>query len=106
MSYASVRDLSIPGSNRRLRANQPIERDRRRKHARRAKILLPRLVELEDRVMLSNWSGPITSITTWSNTEVLNVVGNVDVEPGVTLTVRSGTVVQFNARRDRHRHTG
>ncbi len=46
--------------------------------------------------MLSNWSGPLTSNTTFVNTEVQNIVGNVDVKPGVTLTVQAGTVVQFS----------
>ena len=48
-------------------------------------------------MLLSNWSGPLTSNTTFSNSEVQNIVGNVDVEPGVTLTVQAGTVVQFNS---------
>ncbi len=46
--------------------------------------------------MLSNWSGPLTSNTTFVNTQVQNIVGDVDVEPGVTLTIQAGTIVQFN----------
>ena len=83
-------------SNRSQRTNQPIERNRRRKNPSRTRILLPWVEALEIRTMLSNWSGPITSNTFLSNTQVQNIVGNVDVEPGVTLTVQSGTVVQFN----------
>ena len=58
--------------------------------------MIPHLEWLEARVVLSDWSGPITSNTTWVNTETQNIVGNVDVEPGVTLTVQPGTLVQFN----------
>lgn len=72
------------------------ERGRRSKNGGRARILLPGVEALEVRTMLSNWSGPLTSNTTFANTEVQNIVGNVDVEPGVTLTVQPGTVVQFN----------
>ncbi len=62
----------------------------------RARVLRPWLAELEARVMLSNWSGPLTSNTTFVSTQVQNIVGDVDVEPGVTLTIQPGTIVQFN----------
>jgi RHS repeat-associated protein len=52
---------------------------------------------LEARVLLSNWSGPLTSNTTFVNTQVQNIVGNVDVKPGVVLTVQPGTIVQFSS---------
>ncbi len=56
----------------------------------------PRLEALECRLAPANWSGDLTSNTTWSNTQVQSIVGNVRVDPGVTLTVQAGTVVQFN----------
>ncbi len=95
MSFVPSRAPSIRGSNGSLWTHRALERDRRRPNPCRAKMLRPWLVELEARVMLSNWSGPLTSNTTFVNTQVQNIVGNVDVEPGVTLTVQPGTVVQF-----------
>ena len=52
--------------------------------------------EMESRILLANWSGDIASNTIWSNTQVQNIVGNVRVDLGVTLTVQAGTVVKFN----------
>jgi RHS repeat-associated protein len=47
--------------------------------------------------MLAVWSGDIAVNTTWTNSEVQQVSGNVRVLPGVTLTIQPGTVVKFNA---------
>jgi hypothetical protein len=46
------------------------------KSRRRAKPLRPRLEALEARIVLSDWSGPLTSNTTFVNTQVQNIVGN------------------------------
>jgi RHS repeat-associated protein len=69
---------------------------RPRRYLRRPKNRVPRLELLEARVAPASWSGAITSNTVWSNTEIQQVVGNVTVNPGVTLTVQPGTIVQFN----------
>ena len=82
--------------NRRRQTHPPIELDHIRKSRRCKSTLIPHLEALEARIVLSNWSGPLTSNTTFVNTEVQNIVGAVDVEPGVTLTIQPGTVVQFN----------
>ena len=54
------------------------------------------LEQMEDRLLLTNWSGDIATNTTWVNTQVQNIVGNVHVDLGVTLTIQAGTVVKFN----------
>lgn len=51
---------------------------------------------LEDRRVLSSWSGDISNGTVWSNTEVQRIVGTVRVPAGVTLTIQPGTVIKFN----------
>ncbi len=82
---------------RRMNPRPAIVRNRRWNKAFRARIVFPGLEMLEDRIVLSNWSGPLTTNTTFTNNQVQNIVGNVDVEPGVTLTVEAGTVVEFNS---------
>jgi hypothetical protein len=47
-----------------------IARNRRRKNALRTRIVFPGLEMLEDRIVLSNWSGPITTNTTFTNNQV------------------------------------
>lgn len=68
-----------------------------RKYGRSAQLFPQLQVEqLEERLVLANWSGDITADTTWSSGEVQHVVGNVHVAQGATLTVEPGTVIQFN----------
>ncbi len=55
---------------------------------------VPLIEILEDRTLLANWSGNLTGNTVWSGTQ--NIVGNVDVPTGDTLTIEPGTVVQSN----------
>lgn len=52
---------------------------------------------LEGRNLLALWSGDIAVNTTWTNSEVQQITGNVRVLPGVTLTIQPGTVVKFNS---------
>ena len=44
-------------------------------------------------------SGTISAHTTWSNTDVHLITGNVTVASGVILTIEPGTVVKFNSGR-------
>jgi hypothetical protein len=52
---------------------------------------------LEGRFLLSDWSGVIPNGTVFKNTEDQNIVGDVTVPAGSTLTVQAGTVVRFKA---------
>ena len=96
MSFAPCRESSLPESNRKSWLQKQIRRKSARTNPHLARVIRPWLGELEARVMLSNWSGPLTSNTTFVNTEIQNIVGTVDVEPGVTLTIQPGTIVQFS----------
>src|SRR5207244_3394537 len=66
------------------------ERGRRKRRRR----WLPWLEALEERSVPTNVSGHIASDTTWSGT--INVVGNVTVDHGATLTVQAGTLIAVN----------
>ena len=54
------------------------------------------LERLEDRIVPTNWMGTIPDGTVWTNAQVQNIVGDIDVPQGATLTIQPGTVVQFN----------
>lgn len=45
--------------------------------------------------VVPNWAGDIRVNTMWANTVVQNIVGGLRIDPGVTLTIQAGTVVQF-----------
>ena len=46
--------------------------------------------------MLATWSGDIPNGTVWTNTEVQQIVGDVRVPAGATLTIQPGTMIKFN----------
>jgi len=56
------------------------------------------LEPLEERWLMSvvNWSGDITTDTTWDGDDIHRVTGIVRVLPGATLTIEPGAVVKFN----------
>ncbi|HEX4612077.1 MAG TPA: right-handed parallel beta-helix repeat-containing protein, partial [Urbifossiella sp.] len=55
---------------------------------------------MEDRVTPATWSGdifdPAPGVPLWTNGEVQEVIGDVHVPAGKTLTIQPGTVVQFD----------
>jgi hypothetical protein len=55
---------------------------------------LPLLEGLEQRSVPTTVSGHITADTTWSGS--INVIGNVVVDHGVTLTIQAGTMIAVN----------
>jgi RHS repeat-associated protein len=59
----------------------------------------PRLLwvePLEERIVLTDWSGAIPDGTVWDNTQVQHIVGNIDVPSGAKLTIKPGTHVEFD----------
>ncbi len=63
---------------------------------------LPGLEPLEVRLAPAQWSGDVFDTTPgvplWTNTSVQEVVGDVHVPAGKTLTIQAGTVVKFDFR--------
>ncbi len=51
---------------------------------------------LEYRQVLATWSGDIPNGTIWSNTEVQQLVGDVRVPAGATLTIEPGKMIKVN----------
>src|SRR5581483_8381260 len=70
-------------------------RPRPYRHAHR-----PNFERLEDRLAPATWSGnlsdPAPGTPLWTNDQVQEVLGNVTVPFGGTLTVQAGTVVKFH----------
>lgn len=55
------------------------------------------LEKLEDRRVLATWSGALPGDTTWDNSEVHEIVGDVTVPSGTTLTIDPGAIVKFHS---------
>lgn len=72
-------------------------RPRRQVSARRRTRPVETAVEsLEERWLLSNWSGDIPNGTVWASGQVQRIMGDVHIPAGSTLMIQPGAVVKFN----------
>ncbi len=55
-----------------------------------------KIERLEERVVLATWTGDIPNGTVWATGQVQQIIGNVHIPAGSTLTIQPGAVVKFN----------
>ncbi|MBI5760356.1 MAG: carboxypeptidase regulatory-like domain-containing protein, partial [Planctomycetales bacterium] len=64
---------------------------------RRAKPVAIAIERLEERWLLSNWSGDIPDGTVWATGQVQRITADARIPAGSTLTIQQGAVVKFDA---------
>lgn len=73
---------------------------RRKQPKHRRKTINLAIEPLEERYLLTNWTGEIPNGTVWPAGEVQRIVGDVHIPLGSTLTIQPGAVVKFNNNSD------